>query len=107
MIFCGIFDGHGQWGHHVSKRVKESMPVSLLCNWQETLTLASLNLDFQMEMEMDRNLHWFDIWKQSFLKTYAAIDQELKHSSKIDSYRSGATASTIVKQVIRRNCHIF
>ncbi|KAI5349364.1 hypothetical protein L3X38_002251 [Prunus dulcis] len=96
MIFCGIFDGHGQWGHHVSKKVKESMPASLLCNWQETLTLASLNLDF--EMEMDRNLHRFDIWKQSFLKTYAAIDQELKHSSKMDSYRSGATASTIVKQ---------
>lgn len=100
MIFCGIFDGHGQWGHLVSKRVRESLPASLLCNWQETLTSTSLDQDF--EMEMDRNLHGFDMWKQSFLKTYAAIDKELKHSSKLNSYWSGATALTIIKQVIRR-----
>ncbi|XP_009369998.1 probable protein phosphatase 2C 34 [Pyrus x bretschneideri] len=96
MIFCGIFDGHGQWGHLVSKRVRESLPASLLCNWQETLTSTSLDPDF--EMEMDRNLHGFDMWKQSFLKTYAAIDKELKHSSKLNSYWSGATALTIIKQ---------
>ncbi|XP_024192970.1 probable protein phosphatase 2C 34 [Rosa chinensis] len=96
MIFCGVFDGHGQWGHLVSKRVRQSMPSSLLCNWQETLSLTSLDLNFKMEM--DRNLHRYDTWKQSLLKTYAAIDQELKHSAKIDSYRSGTTALTIIKQ---------
>lgn len=96
MIFCGVFDGHGQWGHLVSKRVRQSLPSSLLCNWQETLSLTSLDLNF--EVEMDRNLHQFDTWKQSFLKTYASIDRELKHSPKIDSYRSGTTALTIVKQ---------
>lgn len=97
MIFCGVFDGHGQWGHLVSRRVRQSMPSSLLCNWQETLSLTSLDLNFKMEM--DRKLHRYNTWKQSFLKTYAAIDQELKHSSKIDSYRSGTTALTIIKQV--------
>lgn len=96
MVFCGIFDGHGPWGHFVSKRVRESLPASLLCNWQETLALSSLDLDF--EMERDRNLHWFDTWKESFLKTYAAIDQELKQHSEIDSFQSGTTALTIVKQ---------
>ncbi|KAK6159858.1 hypothetical protein DH2020_003239 [Rehmannia glutinosa] len=30
MMFCGIFDGHGPWGHFVAKRVRESMPSSLL-----------------------------------------------------------------------------
>lgn len=98
MVFCGIFDGHGPWGHFVSKRVRESLPASLLCNWQETLALTSLDLDF--EMERDRNLHWFDTWKESFLKTYAAIDQELKQHSEIDSFQSGTTALTIVKQVV-------
>ncbi|XP_002516975.2 probable protein phosphatase 2C 34 isoform X2 [Ricinus communis] len=96
MIFCGIFDGHGPWGHVVAKRVKESVPSSLLCNWQETLALTSLDMDF--EMELDRNLHQFDIWKQSYLKTYATVDQELKQHPEIDAFSSGSTALTIVKQ---------
>ncbi|KAH7513405.1 hypothetical protein FEM48_Zijuj12G0196500 [Ziziphus jujuba var. spinosa] len=95
MIFCGIFDGHGRWGHLLSKRVRESLPASLLCNWQET-TLSSLDMNF--ELERDQNLFRFDIWKQSFLKAYAAIDQELKHHPDIDSFLSGSTALTIVKQ---------
>ncbi|KAJ6897815.1 protein phosphatase 2C 34 [Populus alba x Populus x berolinensis] len=96
MIFCGIFDGHGPWGHFVSKKVRESVPSLLLCNWQENLALTSLGVDF--EMDLDRNLHQFDIWKQSYLKTYAAIDQELKQNRKIDSFFSGTTAVTIIKQ---------
>lgn len=96
MMFCGIFDGHGPWGHHVAKRVRKSVPASLLCNWQETLASTSLDLDF--EMDVDRNLRRFDIWKQSYFKTYAAVDQELKHHPGIDSFRSGTTAVTIVKQ---------
>ncbi|KAJ7955155.1 putative Protein phosphatase 2c [Quillaja saponaria] len=96
MIFCGIFDGHGRWGHYVSKRVRELVPASLLCSWQETLASKSLDLDF--DLEMDRNLHQFEIWKQSYLKTYAGIDEDLKQQSGIDSFRSGTTALTIVKQ---------
>ncbi|KAE8076813.1 hypothetical protein FH972_015438 [Carpinus fangiana] len=96
MMFCGIFDGHGAWGHIIAKRVRKSLPASLLCNWQETISSTSLDLDFQVEA--DRNLRRFDIWKQSYLKTYAAVDQELKHHPGIDSFRSGTTALTIVKQ---------
>ena len=103
MLFCGIFDGHGPWGHLVAKRVRKSVPASLLCNWQETLASTSLDLDF--EIEVDRNLHLFDIWKQSYLKTYAAVDQELKHHPGIDSFHSGTTALTLVKQVIRYLTH--
>ena len=50
-------------------------------------------------MDLDRNLHQFDIWKQSYLKTYAAIDHELKQHPEIDSFCSGSTALTIIKQV--------
>ena len=49
MIFCGIFDGHGPWGHFVAKRVRDSMPRSLLCNWQETLAQTSLDPDIDLE----------------------------------------------------------
>ncbi|GKV31427.1 hypothetical protein SLEP1_g40114 [Rubroshorea leprosula] len=96
MIFCGIFDGHGPWGHIVAKRVRESVPSSLLCNWQETVALTSLEPDW--DTESDRNLRLFDVWKQSYLKTYAAIDEELKQHRRIDSFHSGSTALTIVKQ---------
>ncbi|KAK6143886.1 hypothetical protein DH2020_024234 [Rehmannia glutinosa] len=73
MIFCGIFDGHGPWGHFVAKNVRESMPSSLLCNWQETLAEASVDPDF--DLESDKKHHRFNIWKHSYLKTCAAVDQ--------------------------------
>ncbi|CAA3001664.1 probable phosphatase 2C 73 [Olea europaea subsp. europaea] len=96
MIFCGIFDGHGPWGHFVAKRVRESMPLSLLCNWQETLVEASLDPNF--DLESDKKLHKFNVWKHSYLKTCASIDQELERHRKIDSFYSGTTALTIVRQ---------
>ena len=97
MLFCGIFDGHGSWGHFVSKKVRESMPSSLLCNWQETLAQASLDPD--IDLESDKKHQTFHIWKHSYLKTCAAVDQELKQYRKIDSFYSGTTALTIVRQV--------
>ncbi|XP_057957659.1 probable protein phosphatase 2C 73 isoform X2 [Malania oleifera] len=96
MIFCGVFDGHGPWGHIVAKWVRELMPSSLLCSWQETLALSSINQKFALDS--DKSLHQFDIWKQSYLKTCATIDQELEQCPGIDSFFSGTTALTIVKQ---------
>lgn len=92
MIFCGVFDGHGPWGHFVAKQVRESMPPYLLCNWQETLALAALN------GASDKKLHSLDIWKRSYLKTCASIDQELEHHNGIDAFYSGTTALSIVRQ---------
>ncbi|KAK3016349.1 hypothetical protein RJ639_005733 [Escallonia herrerae] len=96
MIFCGVFDGHGPWGHLVAKRVGKLLPSSLLCNWQESIALTSLELDVGSELE--RRLHQFDIWKQSYLKTCSAVDQELAQYPGIDSHYSGTTALTIVRQ---------
>ncbi|KAK9215640.1 hypothetical protein WN944_007645 [Citrus x changshan-huyou] len=96
MMFCGIFDGHGPWGHFVAKKVRESMPSSLLCNWQETLAEASLLPD--IDVDSDKKTHRFNIWKHSYVKTCAAVDQELEQHRKIDSFYSGTTALTIVRQ---------
>jgi serine/threonine protein phosphatase PrpC len=104
MIFCGIFDGHGPWGHFVAKRVRESMPRSLLCNWQETLAAQSSSLDDnvkdidQVKAAADNKQQRFNIWKHSYLKTCASIDQELEHCRKFDSFYSGTTALSIVRQ---------
>lgn len=115
MIFCGIFDGHGPWGHFVAKRVRETMPRSLLCNWQETLAAqssSSLDNDHVKEIP-DNKQQRFNIWKHSYLKTCASIDQELEHSRKFDSFHSGTTALSIVRQVniqkqmLDSHCHTF
>ncbi|KAL2941081.1 putative protein phosphatase 2C 73 [Bienertia sinuspersici] len=94
MIFCGIFDGHGPWGHFVAKRVRESMPPSLLCNWQESLA----QMVHDPEFDVDKKMNWFNVWKSSYLKTCASIDQELEHHRKIDAFNSGTTALSIVRQ---------
>ncbi|KAJ0080600.1 hypothetical protein Patl1_22328 [Pistacia atlantica] len=96
MIFCGIFDGHGPWGHFVAKNVREAMPSSLLCNWQETVAEASVLPE--IDLDSDKKHHRFNIWKHSFVKTCAAVDQELEQHRKIDSFYSGTTALTIVRQ---------
>lgn len=97
-MFCGVFDGHGAWGHFVAKTVRELMPPSLLSNWQETL--AQTSLDPECDLESDKKHHRFNIWKHSYVQTCAAIDKELEQHRKIDSFNSGTTALSIVRQVI-------
>ncbi|KAL5983660.1 putative protein phosphatase 2C 73 [Asimina triloba] len=96
MMFCGVFDGHGAWGHVVAKRIRESMPSSLLCNWQETLAMSSFPSEFDLESE--KTTQQFNIWKQSYLRTCAAVDKELEQNRRLDCLDSGSTALTVVKQ---------
>ncbi|CAN1784215.1 Probable protein phosphatase 2C 73 [Linum perenne] len=102
MTFCGVFDGHGPWGHFVAKKVRETLPSYLLCNWQEETLAESSSLDLSDEVDSgsdEEKCHRFDIWKRSYLKTFAAVDQELEQEhGKIDSFYSGTTALTIVRQ---------
>nr|GMD54392.1 probable protein phosphatase 2C 34 [Ipomoea batatas] len=90
MIFCGVFDGHGPWGHLVAKRVRELVPSSLLCNWQKALAHNMDNINIGLD---DSQL---DVWKQSHIKACSAVDQQLKQQA--DSFYSGTTALTVVKQ---------
>ncbi|XP_023538521.1 probable protein phosphatase 2C 34 [Cucurbita pepo subsp. pepo] len=94
MLFCGVFDGHGPWGHFVAKTVRESMPPSLLHHWQQGLAQAFL----EPELESEKKHQRFELWKHSFLRTCAAIDHELEQHRKIDTVYSGTTALSIVKQ---------
>lgn len=96
-MFCGIFDGHGPWGHFVAKRVRELMPLTLLCNWQEAMVEVSLDTEF--DLEFDKR---FNLWKDSYLKACASVDRELEQYRRIDSFYSGTTGLTIVRQVMRK-----
>lgn len=37
-IFCGVFDGHGPYGHMVSKKVRDALPLKLCAQWRSTLS---------------------------------------------------------------------
>ncbi|XBI37732.1 hypothetical protein VPH35_122965 [Triticum aestivum] len=92
-IFSGVFNGHGQWGHYVAKAVRESLPQSLLCHWQEAVALASL-IDGEKRLSDCQ----FDLLRQSYLAAAAAMDEELRRSRRLDAVNSGCTALSIVKQ---------
>ncbi|KAK9672954.1 hypothetical protein RND81_12G137000 [Saponaria officinalis] len=97
--FCGVYDGHGPWGHFVAKWVSKFLPSLLLSNWQEMLDKHSFSIDLDVKSSQQtcesQNFH---IWKQIFSRTCSAIDKELEHHPRIDSSDSGTTALTIVRQ---------
>ncbi|KAL0348631.1 UNVERIFIED_CONTAM: putative protein phosphatase 2C 73 [Sesamum angustifolium] len=94
--FLWCFDGHGPWGHLVAKCIRELMPSLLLCNWQEAVQLNGHDADYSLAL--DRNKVQFDMWKQSYYRTCAAVDQELQRHPGIDSFYSGSTALALVRQ---------
>lgn len=97
MMFCGVFDGHGPWGHYVAKRVCDSMTSSLLCNWQEMLVESSVDDDLDLNSDC-KKLDRFHIWQHSIIKTCADVDKDLEQYRKIDSVYSGTTALAAVRQ---------
>ncbi|CAA7399881.1 unnamed protein product [Spirodela intermedia] len=97
LIFCGIFDGHGPWGREVAKMVRESLPSSLLCSWQEMLVLND-HLTLELDPAGDKKVSLIDIWKQCYLRACATTDREIKQHRGLDSFYSGSTSLTVVMQ---------
>lgn len=127
-IFCGVFDGHGPYGHMVAKRVRDSLPSKLCSHWEALTrgdegnnnireagnTAGSLNLDETASITMDEE--WKEAegedteglagkapdmltaWKESFLKAFKVMDKELRFHPTIDCFCSGTTAVTLLKQ---------
>ncbi|XP_022864606.1 probable protein phosphatase 2C 33 [Olea europaea var. sylvestris] len=122
-VFCGVFDGHGPYGHMVAKKVRDSLPLKLSAHWEvniksdEVLPGLSLNskgsicsedtsflsadeearasIDFG---EMGKHPEIFQTLKESLLKAYKFMDRELRMYTNIDCFCSGTTAVTLVKQ---------
>ncbi|KAL9659661.1 hypothetical protein QQ045_024469 [Rhodiola kirilowii] len=44
-IFCGVFDGHGPYGHLVARKVRDSLPLILSTQWKAILSNDSTILD--------------------------------------------------------------
>ncbi|ERN15400.1 hypothetical protein AMTRI_Chr05g68920 [Amborella trichopoda] len=82
-LFCGVFDGHGQYGHLVSKRVREWLPSMLLR---------------QRDGLMNGFSQGFEAWDEACIRGFKALDKNLKLSNDLDCSFSGTTAVTIIKQ---------
>lgn len=116
---CGVFDGHGPFGHMVAKKVRDSLPLKLCAQLQLnsfhkdghddiiSSGLGSLTSEESALTSTDgeagiHNQNHTDIttMRQSFLKAFKVMDKELKLHPSIDCYCSGTTAVTLVKQVM-------
>nr|GMC70770.1 probable protein phosphatase 2C 33 [Ipomoea batatas]GMC77196.1 probable protein phosphatase 2C 33 [Ipomoea batatas] len=119
-VFCGVFDGHGPYGHMVAKRVRDSLPLKLSAIWEVNTkgedVLIEINLNSAMNSESASLLSTDEVpmasidveeihkqpdifltLKDSFLKAFKIMDRELRTTS-IDCFCSGTTAVTLVKQ---------
>ncbi|XP_019194666.1 PREDICTED: probable protein phosphatase 2C 52 [Ipomoea nil] len=109
VTFCGVFDGHGPYGHMVSRKVRDALPLKLLsylqpcetkydgsgancCNGNPKLDVVDPHKAGDVEDKVD------SLWREAFLKSYKAMDKELRSHPNLDCFCSGSTAVTIVKQ---------
>ncbi|XP_059663132.1 probable protein phosphatase 2C 52 [Cornus florida] len=108
--FCGIFDGHGPHGHLVARKVRDTLPLKLLSflhsheskqNVSST-TCCTRNLKSDVgDLEKDGGAtedKVYSVWREAFLKSYKAMDKELRSHPNLDCFCSGSTAVTMVKQ---------
>ncbi|MBA0839326.1 hypothetical protein Goarm_005069, partial [Gossypium armourianum] len=92
-VFCGVFDGHGPYGHMVAKKVRDHLPLKLSAHWEVNISRPSVDLDVT-----EKNPDIFKTLKESFLKAFKVMDRELRLHTNIDCFCSGTTAVTLVKQ---------
>lgn len=109
--FCGVFDGHGPCGHLVARKVRDVLPLKLqsfLHGFQAkqnesgtTCFNGNMKKPDVVEFEKDGTTEdkMLSLWREAFLKSYKAMDKELKSHSNLDCFCSGSTAVTMVKQV--------
>ncbi|XP_059284595.1 probable protein phosphatase 2C 52 [Lycium ferocissimum] len=109
VTFCGVFDGHGPHGHLVARKVRDALPLKLVsflqsfdskrngstancCSGNPKLDVVDPDKDGGMEDKVDY------LWREAFLKSYKAMDKELRSHPNLDCFCSGSTAVTLVKQ---------
>lgn len=124
-IFCGVFDGHGPFGHMVAKKVRDSLPLKLNAQWELDATRKEGQNDIRCQVSPPMLVNkdsgtshcdpghqgsYSDIYimlKESFLKAFKVMDKELKLHPYIDCYTSGTTSVALVKQVLITTIIIF
>ena len=105
-IFCGVFDGHGPLGHKVSQFIRDNLPTKLSAAIRMAQEKANKYCDAN-DADTDnlddndnssRNNISLASWEGCFLKSFDDMDDHLARQVNTDSYCSGCTAVTLIKQ---------
>ncbi|KAL3498575.1 hypothetical protein ACH5RR_041307 [Cinchona calisaya] len=96
--FCGVFDGHGYYGHAVSKMVRNRLP-SLLLNQMNTMAriISSPKYSEKVGGEVQFNKK-FDKWKGTLFSAFKVMDKEIKLVENMNCSCSGTTAVVVIRQ---------
>ncbi|KAG5381443.1 hypothetical protein IGI04_032913 [Brassica rapa subsp. trilocularis] len=106
VTFCGVFDGHGPFGHLVARKVRDTLPVKLqsffhaLQSKQNGRFRRSSSKSAVQEVvkEGSDEDKLKGLWGEAFFKSFKAMDKELRSHPNVDCFCSGSTAVTILKQ---------
>ncbi|KAL3848878.1 hypothetical protein ACJIZ3_010760 [Penstemon smallii] len=109
VTFCGVFDGHGPHGHMVARKVRDTLPLKLstfLNSFESKQNGSSANccngniksdvVDPENNISAEEKVE--SLWREAFLKSYKAMDKELRSHPNLDCFCSGSTAVTVAKQ---------
>ncbi|KAE8702392.1 putative protein phosphatase 2C 52 [Hibiscus syriacus] len=109
--FCGVFDGHGPYGHLIARKVRDALPLKLLsslhsCQSRQNGTgqtcfkgSSKKKVDGgDSEKDVSAEERLTSLWREAFMKSYKVMDKELRSHSNLDCFCSGSTVVSIVKQ---------
>ncbi|KAH0880719.1 hypothetical protein HID58_068113 [Brassica napus] len=116
-VFCGVFNGHGPYGHVIAKRVRDLLPLKLgshlesYLSCEEVFKEISLNTADRMTSDglvqisangesgvYNKDQDMVQMLLTSIVKAYRFMDKELKMQVDVDCFCSGTTTVTMVKQ---------
>lgn len=101
-VFCGVFDGHGRKGHMVSRAVRDALPSLLLRhrvdNAYDSSDCDEMSLFDGWLSSASSSPELFDEWKEVCISAFKAMDKELEFHPNLNSFHSGTTAVTVIKQ---------
>ncbi|KAF3448895.1 hypothetical protein FNV43_RR09611 [Rhamnella rubrinervis] len=114
VFFCGVFDGHGPYGHIIARHVRDNLPSKISkavrvaqisgCKYAggEVDTDDSSDSEDYKDTHSENNTGNINLslstWEACIVKSFKEMDQEICEEINIDSFCSGSTAVTVVKK---------
>ena len=94
--FIGVCDGHGEYGHHVSKFIKNTLPLELNNNLQQVLSIKNIINDFYEQNKININNIEFQELKEILNKSHAITNNKLLLKNSINEFDLRLSGSTCV-----------
>ncbi|KAI3771085.1 hypothetical protein L6452_02239 [Arctium lappa] len=104
VIYCGVFDGHGPSGHKVARYVRDTLPSKLSWMFRDSHVHGKtwsnqINGSDQKVINLnDSKDPVLCSWKASITESFREMDEDLEADMSIDSYGSGTTSVSVLKQ---------